>query len=588
MPQRLEAHAEGARRLELALFRVDGLVTRISVGAGRPIRAPKLILALFREKFARFGDDLDAGFGFDMARLSVTVSAAADPAQIDLAGEAGAEADLDASSTASARVSARRRVGVIAPRDSHIPERAETLVPRRAHRAPPSRYRPIRPPEHHSRPLRLFARPEPVEAIAEVPDGPPVHFRWRRALYRIARAEGPERIAAEWWQRRRPDPRLFPRRGFRRPPLLALPRGPLRPRTDYPALVSPRGVRMSITKPTAHFSELAVTTNFSFLRGGSHPEELAFAAAELGLAGIAVADRNTLAGVVRAHVAAKEAGLPFHVGCRLSSAIPLQNEAPIPPRRGGGTARSRRRARWVGHRDRPPDIIAWPTDRAAYGRLCRLLTLGNRRAEKGQCHLDLADLLEWGSGMMLGVMPGVPRIEASLDETLAALRRCLPRQRPPDGGDDLRRRATSAASPASPPPPAAIGTPLLATNDVHYHVPERRPLQDVLTCIREKTTLATAGRLLAANAERHLKPPAEMARLFRDSSGSHRRDRARPRAPRPSPSTSCASSIPDEATGDAASPQEALEKLAEEGARYPLPERRARRRSARASTTNCS
>ncbi|HET7716774.1 MAG TPA: PHP domain-containing protein, partial [Bauldia sp.] len=124
------------------------------------------------------------------------------------------------------------------------------------------------------------------------------------------------------------------------------------------------------------FAELAVTTNFSFLRGASHPEELVARALELGLAGIAVADRNTVAGVVRGHVAAKETGYRYAVGARLA------------------------------FRDGTPDVLAWPTDRAAWGRLCRLLTLGNRRAEKGDCHLDLPDLLEWGQGTMLGVMPG--------------------------------------------------------------------------------------------------------------------------------------------------------------------------------------
>jgi protein ImuB len=206
----LEAHAEGARHLEFSLFRVDGLVTRIAVGAGRPIRAPKLILALFREKFVSLGDEIDAGFGFDMARLSVTVSAAADPTQIDLSGDAGAEADLDALID---RIGARlgeESVSAIVTRESHIPERAEILATKgkeqasagdRGTRGEEDR-RSDREANNSSltRPLRLFTRPEPVEAIAEVPDGPPVHFRWRRALYRIARAEGPERIAAEWWR----------------------------------------------------------------------------------------------------------------------------------------------------------------------------------------------------------------------------------------------------------------------------------------------------------------------------------------------------------------------------------------------------
>jgi protein ImuB len=197
LAERLERHGEGARRLAFTLFRVDGVVTEIAVGAGRPIRAPKLILALFREKFAALGDDLDAGFGFDMARLSVTASAPADAAQIDLTGEAAAEADVDGLLD---RIGARlgtESVRTIALRESHIPERAAILVSQEGSVA--SR----RDPDADtfiSRPLRLFAHPEPVEATAEVPDGPPVHFRWRRVLYRVARAEGPERIAAEWWQ----------------------------------------------------------------------------------------------------------------------------------------------------------------------------------------------------------------------------------------------------------------------------------------------------------------------------------------------------------------------------------------------------
>jgi protein ImuB len=191
---RLEAHGEGARRLEYSLFRVDGVVMRIAVGASRPIRAPKLILALFREKFAAFGDELDAGFGFDMARLAVTMSAAADAAQIDLTGDAAATADVDGLID---RIGARLgedSVAAIVPHESHIPERAETLVPHAhvtnagatSHTAAP-------------RPLRLFEHPEPIVATAEVPDGPPVNFRWRRAEYRIVHAEGPERISPEWW-----------------------------------------------------------------------------------------------------------------------------------------------------------------------------------------------------------------------------------------------------------------------------------------------------------------------------------------------------------------------------------------------------
>ncbi len=285
------------------------------------------------------------------------------------------------------------------------------------------------------------------------------------------------------------------------------------------------------------FAELAVTTNFSFLRGASHPEELAFAAAALGLAGIAVTDRNTLAGVVRGHLAAKEAGLHYAVGCRLV------------------------------FRDNTPDILAWPTDRAAYGRLCRLLTEGNRRAPKGDCFLDLADLLAWGEGLMLGVVPG--RIDAALDTTLAALSDAFPgavrlmlRR---DYGSGDRRRITLLARRA-----ARFAVPLMATNDVLYHVPERRRLQDIVTCIREHRTLANAGRLLAPHAERALKPADEMARLFRDFPQAIAETNAV--LERLAFSLDELSyQYPDEPTGDAASSQEALERLTEEGARRRFP-----------------
>ena len=230
----LEARGLGARALELTLFRVDGAVARIAVGAGRPLRDPGRVLALFREKFASLGDELDAGFGFDMVRLAVPDAAPMAPAQIDLAGDAAGEADLDGLID---RIGARlgpNAVGRLVPRDSHIPERAEALYAddisplRRRERAlslnEPSRGEEGRRSDREemkanlgekgegdhvfpdpagsiiSRPLRLFARPEPVEAVAEVPDGPPARFRWRRVLYHVARAEGPERIAAEWWR----------------------------------------------------------------------------------------------------------------------------------------------------------------------------------------------------------------------------------------------------------------------------------------------------------------------------------------------------------------------------------------------------
>ena len=167
-------------------------------------------------------------------------------------------------------------------------------------------------------------------------------------------------------------------------------------------------------------------------------------------------------------------------------------------------------------RDGTPDIAVWPRDRAAYGRLCRLLTTGNLRTKKGECHLDLSDLLEWGEGMEMAVLPGtrVPPPSACAEaQRLAALAEAFPGHvrlgaRCLYQGDDRRRLAALSAL------AARHEIPLIALGDVLYHAPERRRLQDVLSCVREKRTLDTAGRLLEANAERHMKSAAEMARLF--------------------------------------------------------------------------
>ncbi|GGH05873.1 error-prone DNA polymerase [Alsobacter metallidurans] len=240
------------------------------------------------------------------------------------------------------------------------------------------------------------------------------------------------------------------------------------------------------------YAEIAVTTNFSFLRGASHPEELVAEAWRLGLAGIGVADRNSLAGVVRAHTAMKEtgaaeAGMRLAVGARLVFA------------------------------DATPDILVYPRDRAAYGRLSRLLTLGKRRAGKGDCTLALGDLLEHVVGQNLVLVPPlrIPAAEAArLQAVLAQLVEASPHSvwllaALPHAGADRRRMARLEEI------AAASGARLLASNDVLYHHADRRPLQDVLSCVREHCTVETAGRRLEANAERHLKSPDEMARLFR-------------------------------------------------------------------------
>ncbi|MDH3472441.1 MAG: error-prone DNA polymerase [Rhodospirillales bacterium] len=230
------------------------------------------------------------------------------------------------------------------------------------------------------------------------------------------------------------------------------------------------------------YAELQVTTNFSFLSGASHAEELVTAAKALGLAALGVADRNTLAGVVRAHVAAKEAGLKLLVGARLA------------PEDG-------------------PEMLCYPRDRAAYGRLCRLLTLGKRRAEKGNCRFTLDEAVRHGTGQVLIVLPPEAP-DAAFRAALAGLgeafpdscylaAQCLYR------GDDARRLEGLAAL------AGACGTPLVATNDVRMHAACRKPLLDLVTCIRAHCTIDEAGFRLEANAERHLKGPEVMAHLFR-------------------------------------------------------------------------
>jgi error-prone DNA polymerase len=236
------------------------------------------------------------------------------------------------------------------------------------------------------------------------------------------------------------------------------------------------------------YAELQAATNFSFLRGASHPHELVVGAEALGIEAIGVCDRNSLAGVVRAwstQQELKEAGAKVRAltGCRLDFA------------------------------DGTPSLLVYPSDREAYGRLTRLLTVGQLRAKKGECELTWGDFLDHAEGQLALVVPPdrldeafaaeLTRIAGELrrgDVWLAAARRY--------GARDLKRLSDLAAL------AEASGAPMVAVNDVLYHGPERRPLQDVLTCIREGTTIAEAGLRLEANAERHLKGPDEMARLF--------------------------------------------------------------------------
>jgi error-prone DNA polymerase len=349
------------------------------------------------------------------------------------------------------------------------------------------------------------------------------------------------------------------------------------------------------------YLEFAVASNFSFLRGASHPEELMLQATHVGLDGIGLCDRNSVAGVVRAHLIKreKELSLAYHPGARLVFA------------------------------DGTPDILAYPRDRPGWGRLCRLLTRGNLRAKKGDCIIYLDDLLEHTEGLELVVMEtstrdfppaallrrpqGKGSREREIPQTPAPASTPLPRQvgswrRDREAGPKARLRlmatkgknsgakANQLLSLLRDAAPgrvrlaasmlyrgndrarlaqraqiaAEVGVALIAVNDVSYHHPERRELQDVLTCIREHLTIDKAGRRLTVNAERYLKPPAEMARLFRDAPEAIEQTLALDEALTFS-LDELRYEYPDEMRAGFASPQEALVHLAWKGAviRYP-------------------
>ncbi|TIL71042.1 MAG: DNA polymerase III subunit alpha [Mesorhizobium sp.] len=289
------------------------------------------------------------------------------------------------------------------------------------------------------------------------------------------------------------------------------------------------------------YAEFGIQSNFSFLRGASKPEELVVAAKFLGFSSIGLADRNTVAGVVRAWQQAKVEGLSCHPGCRLVFC------------------------------DGTPDVLAYPQDRKGWGHLCRMLTQANMRddSEKGAPLLYRDDLFEWGDRMSLAILPD---LSAPAQGDLDLLSRLTDRfgktlrlAVSPDYHGNDRYRVEQAAAMAE-----ASGIPLMATNDVLYHTSERRRLQDVLTAIRLNLPVAEAGLELAANAERHLKPPMEMARLFR----RHPQALAQTQHFAGELSFSLSDlqyNYPDEPTESGLGPQAELERLAREGAaiRYP-------------------
>jgi error-prone DNA polymerase len=323
------------------------------------------------------------------------------------------------------------------------------------------------------------------------------------------------------------------------------------PMPEYPNPKLYTGAPIDPPTSVAHadyaYAELDVTTNFSFLRGASHPDELVYTAAMLGYKGLAITDVNTLAGAVRAYAAAKEIdGFKLLIGARLVFT------------------------------DGSPDLLAWCPDRTAYGNLCRLLTLGKRRAPKGECHLTFDDFLEHSDGLLAAVAPDsrtevdrekchpeVPRrisrdpagdpsdylrvtsrpplrhsparthesdFQRSSSASASNVDHYLPLLREALGRDRLSLAVTALCGPDDTSHLRAMrelsvshDVPLLATNHVHYHDPGRRRLQDIVTCIRHGCTIHDAGHKLFPNGEYYLKSPEQMHRLFEAYPGALRR-----------------------------------------------------------------
>ncbi len=285
------------------------------------------------------------------------------------------------------------------------------------------------------------------------------------------------------------------------------------------------------------YVELQVTSHFSFLRGASSCEELFRQAAAHGIEALAVVDRNSLAGIVRAHVAAKETGVRLIVGCRLDLT--------------DGSS-----------------ILFYPTDRAAYSRLCRLLSLGKRRAGKARCHLEWSDLADYAEGLIGILVPD--EADALCAQRLRRLRATFPagvylalslRRRP---GDAMRLHRLSHLA-------HQAGVACVVTNDVLFHSPERRLLQDVLSCVRHTCTIDELGFRRERHADRHLKTAEEMHRLFAKYPGAlastlEIADRCRFSL------DELAYQYPEEACLPGLTPQQALEQLTWEGAERRFPE----------------
>ncbi|KAA0698631.1 DNA polymerase III subunit alpha [Neorhizobium sp. P12A] len=269
-----------------------------------------------------------------------------------------------------------------------------------------------------------------------------------------------------------------------------------------------------MTIPTA-FCEIGARTNFSFLEGASKPEEMVVQAAVMKLGGLGIADRNSVAGVVRAHMQAVHIAAKYGRWQRGELDEKEKNDPVIEP------IRIQPGARLV-FCDGTPDILAYPCNRQGWANLCRLLSAGNLKdeAKKGTCLLNESDFLEWGDEMMLALVPDRAVIDDA--DSYRRLEDCLVRFRvrfreafhlvlsPAYDGRDRQSFATFSLL------AGRTRVPLVATNQPLYHHAERRPLSDVVTAIREHVLISEAGFLLAPNAERHIKTDREMTRLFKE------------------------------------------------------------------------
>src|SRR3978361_826191 len=287
---------------------------------------------------------------------------------------------------------------------------------------------------------------------------------------------------------------------------------------------------------TPRYAELQCTSHFSFLRGASSAEELFAAAALLGIPAVGIVDRNSLAGIVRAHEAAKVTGVRLIVGCRLDLADGMS-------------------------------VLVYPTDRPAYARLCRLLSVGKKRGGKAKCVLNWEDLVDWSEGLVAVLVTDQADAGCSLrvrrlletfgDRAYMAL---TLRRRP---NDQMRIHELNNLA-------LRFRMATVVTNDVLFHEPARRILQDVVTCVRHNTTIDEAGFRRERHADRYLKAPSEMTRLFSRYPEAVARtleiaDRCRFSL------DELAYQYPEERTMPGLTPQQALEKLTWEGAaeRYP-------------------